>query len=104
METVEINEDKLKIYFDIAERALDKAKKSSESIKLEFLGRARESFLDTVERYISDAKHFAEKGDNVRAFAALNYAHGWLDAGVKLGIFHVNDSQLFAGVEDEISN
>ena len=49
-----------------------------------------------AERYYSDAKHFAEKGDKVTAFAALNYAHGWLDAGARLGLFDVGeDDSLF---------
>ena len=35
--------------------------------------------------YASDAAHFASKGDLVRAFGAINYAHAWIDAGVKIG-------------------
>ena len=43
-----------------------------------------------------DARHFGKKGDIVTAFAALNYAHGWLDAGARLGLFDVgHDSELF---------
>ncbi|MAF50706.1 MAG: hypothetical protein CMH64_01315 [Nanoarchaeota archaeon] len=99
----EITDDKLNKYFEVAERAFEKAKTSNQSLKLDYLKNARVDFLDTVERYIQDAKHFLENDDKVNAFAALNYAHGWLDAGVKLGIFEVNDSKLFAGV-DEISN
>jgi uncharacterized protein len=95
----EITEEKLKKYFDVAGKALKKAKDSSEGIKINELKEARAHFLDTIERYIKDAKHFKENDDDVNAFAALNYAHGWLDAGVKLGIFEVNDSKLFAGVE-----
>ena len=103
----EISNEKLNRYFNIAERAFTKAKDSKQGVKLDALRSAREWFLDTVERYIEDAKHFRENNDYVNAFAALNYAHGWLDAGVKIGIFDVNDSNLFAGVEkkeDEISN
>ena len=48
-----------------------------------------------VSNYLSDAKHFEEKGDLVNAFAALNYAHGWLDAGVRLDVFNVKDDKLF---------
>ena len=95
----EITDIKLKRYFSIAEEAFKKAQGSKESLKLENLKKAREHFLDTAERYIFDARHFFENGDRVNAFAALNYAHGWLDAGVKLGIFDVKDSKLFAGVE-----
>ena len=56
----------------------------------------RKEFIDMIERYLSDAEHFQKKGDLVNAFAALNYAHGWLDAGARLGIFDVHDSELFA--------
>jgi len=49
-----------------------------------------------AKRYYSDAKHFRDKGDYVTAFAALNYAHGWLDAGARIGLFDVDhDSELF---------
>ncbi len=95
----EITDEKLDKYLVIAERALKKAQDSNEGLRLNVLKNAREHFLDTAERYISDAKHFLDKDDKVNAFAALNYAHGWLDAGVKLGIFDVNDNKLFAGVE-----
>ena len=49
-----------------------------------------------AQRYFSDAKHFKEKGDLVTAFAAVNYAHAWLDAGARLGVFDVHDAELFA--------
>ena len=51
--------------------------------------------IEMVENYLSDAKHFQTKGDFVNAFAALNYAHGWLDSGVRLDIFNVKDDKLF---------
>jgi hypothetical protein len=54
-----------------------------------------EDALDMAERYYSDAQHFRKKGDIVTAFAALNYAHGWLDCGARLGLFKVKDSRLF---------
>ena len=49
-----------------------------------------------AKSYYEDAKHFEEKGDRVNAFAALAYAHGWLDAGARLGLFDVDgDNELF---------
>ena len=48
-----------------------------------------------AENYISDAHFFEKKADLVNAFAALNYAHGWIDCGVRLGIFNVKDNKLF---------
>ncbi|HYA10477.1 MAG TPA: DUF357 domain-containing protein, partial [Thermoplasmata archaeon] len=32
------------------------------------------------------AEHFSEIGEPDRALAAVSYAHGWLDAGVRLGL------------------
>ena len=80
-------------YFDITGRALEKVKSSEKDAE-----RAKEAadFLDMAEREISDAKHFREQGNYVLALAAVNYAHAWLDAGVRIGLFKVKDSELFA--------
>jgi hypothetical protein len=51
-----------------------------------FLRGAAQDFLTMAQAYLSDAKHFQEKGDLERALAAVSYAHGWLDAGVRLGL------------------
>ena len=85
-----ITEEKLKKYFEITKKAFEKAKRAS-SDKLE----EKKEILEMVGNYISDAEHFHHKGDIVNAFAALAYAHGWLDAGARLKIFHVTDSKLF---------
>ena len=55
----------------------------------------REDFEDMISRYLFDAKHFFSQNNYVNAFACLNYAHGWLDAGARLGMFDVYDSRLF---------
>ena len=86
-----ITKDKVEKYFKISTEAFEMAK---ENINPEQKGIA-EDFLDMVSRYLSDAKHFYEKGDLVNAFAALNYLHGWLDAGARAKIFLVKDSRLF---------
>ncbi|MBD3318865.1 DUF357 domain-containing protein [Candidatus Woesearchaeota archaeon] len=89
-----VTAEKLAKYFDVTERALKKAKIAPEAT-FNWQEKA-EDFLDMASRYFSDAKHFEEKGDVVTAFAALNYAHGWLDAGARLGLFDVDhDSELF---------
>ena len=48
--------------------------------------------------YSEDARHFREKQDFVRAYGAINYAHAWLDAGARMGLFDTgnDDSTLFA--------
>jgi hypothetical protein len=87
-----ITKQKLDRYFQVTETALEIAKKSRNRTQLI---QQREDMIDMVERYLSDARHFDEKGDLVNAFAALNYAHGWLDAGARLGIFDVHDNKYF---------
>ena len=90
----EVTEEKLDKYFDVTGRALKKVKIAPE-IKFDWKEKA-EDFLDMAQRYFSDAYHFKEKGEWVTAFAALNYAHGWLDAGARLGLFDVDhDNELF---------
>ncbi len=88
----EISDEKLSNYFSITQQALDKVKIVAEGK----WKKVAEDFLDMAQRYFSDAKHFKEKGDIVTAFAALNYAHGWLDAGARAEFFDVDhDSRLF---------
>ncbi|MFH1622911.1 MAG: DUF357 domain-containing protein [Candidatus Aenigmatarchaeota archaeon] len=41
--------------------------------------------------YFSDAKHFLEKGDDVRAFEAVVIAWAYCDAGLHLRAFEVPD-------------
>jgi uncharacterized protein len=86
-----VTEEKLKKYFAITEEALAMAQGA---INAEKHAQALDA-LDMVERYVSDAHHFEEKGEWVLAFAALNYAHGWLDCGARNGLFDVHDSRLF---------
>ncbi len=83
--------EKIERYFKITESALKEVKKNIIKGKEP---QAKE-IIEMVENYISDAKHFKNKEDYVNCFAALNYAHGWLDSGVRLDIFDVKDDKLF---------
>ena len=86
--------EKLDSYFDVTGRALEKVKISAPCKT--HLHTSAQDYLDLAKRYFSDAKHFKNEGNFVNAFAALNYAHGWLDAGARLGLFDVeHDSTLF---------
>jgi len=84
-------------YYKLTAEALKKAKEAPENLNFEL---ARQDFLDMVERYLKDAMHFKEKKQLLNAFAALNYAHGWLDAGARIGLWEVHDSKLFT-VDDK---
>lgn len=87
-----ITPEKLQQYFSITREALEKATKA-----VDYARKAQaDDFLDMASRYLEDAEYFlTKKKDAVLAFAALNYAHGWLDAGARIGLFKVNDSRLF---------
>ena len=87
-----ITSEKLEKYFSITREALQKAKPAVDTSRKA----QAEDFLDMASRYVEDAEYFlTKKKDAVLAFAALNYAHGWLDAGARIGLFKVNDSKLF---------
>ena len=86
-----ISQEKLDKYFKLTGTALEVVKKSIIQGKEQH---AKE-IINMVENYLSDAKHFENKKDFVNAFAALNYAHGWLDSGVRLDVFDVDDDKLF---------
>ena len=86
-----ITKEKLKKYLKLTETALKEAKKAVVKGKEQ---EAKE-VLEMVENYLSDAKYFKNKEEMVNSFAAINYAHGWLDSGARLGIFNVKDNKLF---------
>ena len=55
-----------------------------------------QSMLRMCDDYQNDARHFMENGDLVRAFGAINYAHAWVDAAVRIGLMDGhNDDHLF---------
>jgi len=86
-----ITDEKLDKYFLITKEALDMAKPAMDQTRLDHA----KDFFDMASRYYSDAHFFRDKKDYVNAFAALNYAHGWLDAGARIRLFKVTDDRLF---------
>jgi hypothetical protein len=86
-----ITNEKIMKYLSITKRALNKARTKFDK---ERIGQASD-FFDMASRYHADAEYFMDKGEIVNAFAAVNYAHGWLDAGARIGLFKVKDNKLF---------
>ena len=83
-ELIEVTAQRVEKYLDITSRAREKAtplveQGSQEEIRLDIM-------LKMADDYAFDAKHFLKIGYHVRAFGAINYAHAWIDAGVKLGL------------------
>ncbi len=81
-------------YREVTERALERVKIAVP--ERSFLREVAEDFLRMANAYFRDAEHFAGKGDYARAIGAVYYAHAWLDAGARLGLFNVGeDEDLF---------
>ncbi len=62
--------------------------------KRSFLVGAADDFLAMANAYLSDAETFRTQGDLERALAAVSYAHGWIDAGVRLGLLDGGDDDV----------
>ncbi|SHG83795.1 hypothetical protein SAMN05443636_1239 [Halobaculum gomorrense] len=46
--------------------------------------------------YLEDGRHFREADDPVNALASYSYGYGWLDCGVRMGLFAIpEDTALF---------
>ena len=94
MAKAEIPKERLERYLEITKAALEKVKVTPP--KRSHLLKTAEEFLEMARAYYNDALFFYSQDNYVNAFACVNYAHGWLDAGAKLGLFDVGqDDKLF---------
>jgi len=60
------------------------------------LGTAAAECREMAVSYLDDGRHFRANDDPVNALAAFSYGYGWLDAGVRMGLFAVpEDADLF---------
>ena len=60
------------------------------------LGDAASDCWEMAESYLEDGRHFREEDDPVNALASFSYGYGWIDCGVRMGLFSVpGDSDLF---------
>ncbi|MBU4374804.1 MAG: DUF357 domain-containing protein [Euryarchaeota archaeon] len=93
MKTHAVLEEKVKRY----EGMLNKALKAFEISPQEnsHLRKVADDYSTMASSYYDDGVHFQKDGDMVNAIVCFSYGHAWLDAGVKLGIFKVNDENLF---------
>jgi hypothetical protein len=90
----DISQNQLAKYLSVTERAMKKLRIAVP--ERSYMRQLAEDFLEMAESYASDARRFAKEGDRVNAFACINYSHGWLDCGARMGLFDVGeDDQLF---------
>jgi len=93
-----ITDERMKKYLQTTGKAIDKVKIAPPPRS--HLFKLANDVLAMAMAYYSDAKAFAHDGNYVLAYGAVNYAHGWLDAGARLGLFDVEeDDQLFTLAE-----
>ncbi|MCJ2556866.1 MAG: DUF357 domain-containing protein [Candidatus Thermoplasmatota archaeon] len=98
MSILEIGSDLVEKDIEITRKALDKVIVAAP--EKSHLRKVAEDFLLMSTSYFKDAIHFYEKGDLVNAYGCINYAHGWLDAGARLGLFETGgDNRLFTLLE-----
>tara|TARA_B100000902_G_C26781369_1_gene655230 strand:+ start:291 stop:581 length:291 start_codon:yes stop_codon:yes gene_type:complete len=89
-----INDKKLDHYHNITKKALKKVKINKKISKKD--EKTAKLYLDMAKNYYSDSLYFRKQNDYVNSFAAVNYAHAWLDAGAIIGLFDVaKDNVLF---------
>lgn len=87
-----ITKEKIQRYRTLTSKAV----KIAEDSVVEGKEKQAEEIIKMVSDYLSDSGYFEKNKDFVNAFAALSYAHGWLDSGARLGIFDVKDDSLFS--------
>jgi hypothetical protein len=85
--------ERIERYLQITQEAREKATPCTSGDKDE----ARlATMMKMCDDYVADARHFASEGDLVSAFGAINYAHAWIDAAVKIGLMDGHgDDRLF---------
>lgn len=96
--TTVITEERMRKYINTTQKAIEKVKIAPPPRS--HLKKLADDFLAMAMSYFMDAKAFAGDGNYVLAYGAVNYAHGWLDAGARMGLFDVDeDDQLFTLAE-----
>lgn len=87
----QITKKEIEKYYKLTSKALAEVKKHIvKSRKKE-----GDEIIKMASAYLSDSKFFEKNGDLVNSFGAIYYAHGWIDCGVRLGVFDVKDDKLF---------
>lgn len=85
--------EKVEKYLELTLEARNKATPITNNVEDE---RRLFVMLKMCDDYQNDARYFLNNGDLVRAFGAINYAHAWIDAAVKIGLLDGHgDDRLF---------
>jgi len=82
-----------KKYRELLEKALETIKINIENES--FLKDMAKNYQEKAKNYLEDGKVLEEKKDYIRALASYSYAYGWIDTGVRIGLFYGTDRNLF---------
>ncbi len=89
-----ITDERMSKYLDITTRARKKVRISPPVRS--FDRKLALDFLERSESYFRTAVDYRRENDYLRAFAAVNYSHAWLDGAARIGLFDVDgDDVLF---------
>ncbi|MFW5846712.1 MAG: DUF357 domain-containing protein [Nanoarchaeota archaeon] len=91
MEKNKITRKDIEKYYQTTSKAFEIVKKNISKGK----NKQSREIINMVENYLKDSIYFKNKGDLINSFGAIYYSHGWIDCGVRLGIFNVSDNKLF---------
>jgi len=81
--------EKIEKYINITKSAIGEAELKKTKNKKAIL------LIEMAKNYYKDALYFLAKKDYVNAFAAINYAHAFLDAAALLGLIKTKNRKLF---------
>ena len=48
-------------------------------------------FAENIAAYLSDSRHFLDKGDMIRAFEAVIWAWAWMEIGQEMGLLNKDE-------------
>ena len=83
--------ERVKHYLSITEKARDKATPLASTPEQKLM---LKTLLSMADDYAHDAQYFLKQGALIRPFRAINYAHAWIDAGVKLRLLDGHDDDV----------
>lgn len=87
-------EEKTDRYEQLLAAALDEAVETAPAETP--LATAAADCREMAESYLRDGRHFRNKDDLVNALASFSYGYGWLDCGVRMGLFSIpEETELF---------
>ncbi len=87
-------EEKTDQYEQLLAAALDEATETAPAETP--LASAAADCREMAESYLHDGRYFREQDDLVNALASFSYGYGWLDCGVRMGLFSIpEETELF---------